>query len=313
MKLSVSLGYWQDRPPEEALATAIHADRLGYPELWLGEMATYDAFALATAVGLRTTQIGLTVGPLAVSVRDPMSIARGAASVAALTGRRVDVAIGTSSPVVVSAWHGRDRSRAGRALQESAVVLRQLLDGEKSDFAGSVVSSSGYRLRLAPPKSSLTIAAFGAGAVKTAALYGDRLVLNLLTPASAGALVSRFRSESLGPVAAWLATAVDPAPDAIEQLRRGVVPYLAAPGYGEMFIEAGFGSVVRFARTGPHPRALLDAVPVELVKTVCLLGSADEIRARIAEYEAAGVAEIALVPSSVDSDPGGARTLAGLR
>ncbi|WP_157978423.1 LLM class flavin-dependent oxidoreductase, partial [Nocardia aurea] len=133
-RLSVSLGFWQDRPPGEALLTARAADRLGYDELWVGEMATYDAFALAAVLGTETRRVGLTVGPLAVAVRDPMTIARGVASVADLTGRRVGVAIGTSSPVVVAQWHGRDRSRSVTRLRESAVVLRELLDGGRPSF-----------------------------------------------------------------------------------------------------------------------------------------------------------------------------------
>src|SRR5687768_4176655 len=103
----VALGYWQDADPLEALLTAELADGLGYRELWLGEMATFDAFALATAVGLRTSSIGLTVGPLAPAVRDPAGLAMGVASVAALVGRPVQLAIGSSSPVVVEQWHGR--------------------------------------------------------------------------------------------------------------------------------------------------------------------------------------------------------------
>jgi probable F420-dependent oxidoreductase len=313
MKFSVSLGYFQDRPPGEAVETAVHADRLGYPEIWLGEMATYDAFALAVAVAARTSQIGLTIGPLPVAVRDPMTIARGVASVADLTGRRVDVAIGTSSPLVVESWHGRSRARSSLALRESAVALRQLLDGDKVGVPGEVVSSKSYRLRLNPPKSTLTVAAFGPSAVRTAALYGDRMVLNLLTPASAAELVARFRTWSNAPVAAWVSTAVDPADDAIEQFRRGLVGYLAAPGYSEMFIAAGFGDVVAFAQTRPHPRELLAAVPRELVASVCLIGGEAEIKAGMAAYQVAGVDEIAIVPSCVDSDPGGARTLERLQ
>ncbi|MCZ4098822.1 LLM class F420-dependent oxidoreductase [Streptomyces sp. SID13666] len=319
MKLSVSLGYWQDRPPEEALLTAAAAERNGYEELWLGEMATYDVFALATAVGLRTGSIPLTVGPLAVAVRDPMTIARGAASVAALTGRRVDVAIGSSSPVVVEQWHGRSHRRSGVALRESATALRQLLDGERTTSEGEVVRTSGYRLRLPAPKSQLTVAAFGPAAVRTAAAFADRMVLNLLTPASAAKLVGRMReeAEALGRpsprVAAWVTAAVDPSPEAVEQLRRGVVGYLAAPGYAEMFIEAGFGDVVEFARSRPHPRELLAAVPAELTAAVGLVGDLGAVRARLAEYAAAGVDEVAVVASSTDADPGGERTLALLR
>jgi probable F420-dependent oxidoreductase len=313
-RLSVALGLWQDRPPGEALTTAILADRLGFDELWIGEMATYDAFALATSIGARTGRIALTVGPLAVAVRDPMTIARGVASVADLTGRRVDVAIGTSSPVVVAEWHGRDRRRSATALRESATVLRQLLDGEKAAFAGEVVRTRGYRLRLDPPKSELTVAAFGPAAVATAAL-ADRMVLNLVTPQSAASLVEQVRAEAAAAgraaprVAAWVCAAADPSPAAVEQLRRAMVGYLAAPGYADMFSAAGFADVVRFAQTRPHPRELLAAVPQELVAAVGLVGDAAAVRARLAEYAAAGVDEVAIVPASLDEDPGGEHTL----
>jgi probable F420-dependent oxidoreductase len=309
LSLSVSLGLWQDRPAEEALLTARAADDLGYPELWVGEMATYDAFALATAIGLATTRIRLTVGPLAVAVRDPMMIAMGAASVAGLTGRQVDIAVGTSSPLVVEGWHGRSRAGSATVLRESVEALRPLLDGERSGFAGSSVASSGYRLRLPAPRSRLSVAAFGPSAVRTAGL-ADRMVLNLVTPASAERLVARLRAVNPATtVAAWVPAAVDPDREAVDRVRRAVVGYLPAPGYGEMFAEAGFADVVEFARTGPHPRDLLAAVPDELAASIALLGDADAVTARLSAYAAAGVQEVAVVPVSTDRDPGGAATL----
>ena len=51
MTIGVVLPYWPDRPAGEALEVATVADELGYDELWVGEMATYDAipdFLLAT-------------------------------------------------------------------------------------------------------------------------------------------------------------------------------------------------------------------------------------------------------------------------
>lgn len=310
--LSVSLGLWQDRPAEEALLTAQAADELGYPSLWIGEMATYDAFALATAIGAATSWIRLTIGPLAVAVRDPMMIAMGAASVAGLTGRQVDVAVGTSSPLVVEGWHGRSRARSATALREAVEALRPLLDGERSDFAGSCVASSGYRLRLPAPRSRLSVAAFGPSAVRTAAM-ADRMVLNLITPASAGRLIAQLRAVNPAvSVAAWVTAAVDPDREAIDRSRRAVVGYLPAPGYGEMFAEAGFADIVEFARTRPHPRELLAAVPDELVASVGLLGDVDAIGARLSAYAAAGVDEVALVPVSTDRDPGGVATLKAL-
>ena len=127
---------WQDRPAGEVVRTAQAADELGYGEIWIGEMATFDAFALGAVVAERTERAALTVGPLAVAVRDPVMIAMGAGSLAELTGRTVNVALGSSSPVVVEQWHGRRQERTARALAESATAVRTLLAGaiREDDF-----------------------------------------------------------------------------------------------------------------------------------------------------------------------------------
>lgn len=315
---SVVLGYWQDRPPEENVTIAANADALGYGELWLGEMATYDAFALATAVGLQARHLTLTIGPLAVAVRTPMTMAMGVASVASLTGRPVRLGLGTSSTVVVERWHGRRRERSVTALAEAAQATRALLDGEKADVAGSVVSSRGYHLRLPAPGAHLSIAAFGDGALRVAAHHADRVVLNMVSPA----MVARFRRDldalttAAGrprlPIAVWLATAVDPTDETVAQGLRGKVSYLAAPGYGEMFAAEGFGDVVALARSGASPRDVLAALPPELLMATGLVGDEAAVRARLAAYHQAGADEICIVPATA-GDPGGRRTLEALR
>jgi probable F420-dependent oxidoreductase len=319
-RLSVSLGLWQDRPAAEVVRTAEAADALGYGEIWIGEMATFDAFALGAVVAERTARAALTIGPLAVAVRDPVMIAMGAGSLAELTGRTVNVALGSSSPVVVEQWHGRRQERTALALAESAAAVRTLLAGGKADVRGEVISTRGFRLRTRAPGTPLTIAAFGRGALRVAARQADRMVINLVTPKSAARLVQMLHDECrvagrpVPPVAVWLAAVAvpdggAPAAQALEQLRRGLVAYLSAPGYGEMFAEAGFEDVVRFARTGPRPGELLAAIPAELVGHVSLVGDERAVRTRMAEYANAGVDEVALVPGSSDADPAGVATL----
>jgi probable F420-dependent oxidoreductase len=315
VRLEVALGLWQDRPAAEVIDTALLADSLGFPRVWIGEMATWDAFALGTHIGARLRQAGLVLGPFAVAVRDPAMIAMGAASVAALTGRPVSVALGTSSPVVVEGWHGRDRARSAVALDESARAVRILLDGGKAEVDGQVVRTTGYRLRLEPPRSELVIAAFGPRAIAAAARHADRMVLNLLDPEAVHTLVSllRLKSATLGRpcprVAVWTCCAIDPRDAALGQLRRGVVGYLAAPGYSDMFRRAGFGDLVDYARTRPHPADLLARIPAELNRVVGLVGSPAEVSARIKEYAAAGADDLVLVPAATDDDPAGEHTL----
>src|ERR1700754_2218712 len=172
MRLSVSLGLWQDRPAAEVVRTAQAADALGDGEIWIGEMAPFDAFALGAVVAEQTSRASLTIGPLAVAVRDPVMIAMGAGSLTELTGRTVNVALGSSSPVVVERGHGRRQERTALALAESAAAVRTLLAGGKADVRGEVISTRGFRLRTRAPGTPLTIAAFGRGAVRAAGAPG---------------------------------------------------------------------------------------------------------------------------------------------
>ena len=317
MRFSVVTPLWQDRPASENMEVAINADRLGYPELWIGEMATYDAFAFATAVGHRTEQIALNIGPLAVSVRTPMTMAMGIASVADLTGRKASLALGASSTVVVEEWHGRHRVRTAKHLDETAQIVRGLLQGEKVGFSGELAACKGYRLRLDAVDSPLTVAAFGPAAVRVAGRRADRMLLNMVTPASLARLrehLAAAAAEAGRPtpqVAVWLTCAIDPGPAAIQQLLRAIVGYLAAPGYAEMINEAGFADLVAFARTRPHPKELLAAMPDELLAAIGLVGSEAAIGERLEQYRAAGADEVCLVPATAD-DPAGLRTLTSM-
>jgi probable F420-dependent oxidoreductase len=296
MRLSVVLGEWLDHPINADLEVAVLADRLGYPEVWVGEMAKLDAPAMGAAIMARTERIEVCLGPMAVTVRSPVQMALAAATVASASGdRSVHVALGTSSTVVAT-WHERDRRGAADQLARSAVEVRALLNGERV---------RGFRLREPPPRSSVTVAAFGPRAVAAAA-GADRMVLNMVTVEVASRLAP------LHPHAAvWLAAAIDPSPDERRWLTLGYVGYLGAPGYAEMFCEAGFGDLVEFARTRPHPRELAERIPDELLDAVALVGDEAHIRSRIDQYAAAGIDEIGLVIPPLDLPTGGT-TLAAL-
>ncbi|APA99540.1 hypothetical protein NS506_05494 [Nocardia seriolae] len=163
-KLSVSLPYWQNRPPLDALAVAEAAEKLAYHRLWIGEMATFDAFALATAIGRSPGRMPLCLGPLPIGVRTPATIAMGAATVAALTGRPVDLALGTSSTVLVRDWHGRRRHRTARHLDETTRIVGALLAGEKVEYDGLIERTRGFRLRLPALRPTRAHAVLGSGA-----------------------------------------------------------------------------------------------------------------------------------------------------
>jgi probable F420-dependent oxidoreductase len=310
--------FWLDRPQVEAVDIAVEAARNGYQTMWLGEMASFDAFALATAVGLRAPGLALKVGPLAIGVRSPVALALGLASVSALTGARADLALGASSPEIVSGWHDRPWSAIAPRARETVHAVRLLLAGERVDYRGEHVRTHGFRLSQPQPEAKISLAAFGPQMTRVAATVADQVVLNLVTPervAQVRELVEREAracDRAAPEIAVWVAVALDPGAATLAQLAAQTAVYLRPPGYGEMFAELGFGSLVARARSGARRSELASEVPVELLREVCAVGSQTEVRARLDSYRAAGATHIGIVPATAE-DPAGGRLLAALR
>jgi probable F420-dependent oxidoreductase len=317
-ELQVVAPFWLDRPDNEAVEIAVEAWRNGFGAMWLGEMATFDAFALATAVGLRTPGLALKIGPLAVGVRSPVALALGLASVATLTGAHADLALGASSPDIVSGWHDRPWAAVASRARETVEAVRSILAGERAAYSGEHVRTHGFRLSQPQREAKISLAAFGPSMTRVAAAYADEIVLNLVTPervARVRALVdaqARTRDRPPPEIAVWVTVALDPGAQTLAQMAAQLAVYLRPPGYGEMFTELGFGALVDRARAGAKRRELAEEITTELLRQVCAVGSDEQIRARLSSYRAAGATRIGIVPATAE-DPGGHRVLAALR
>ncbi|CAM3339595.1 LLM class F420-dependent oxidoreductase [Mycobacterium intermedium] len=312
--IEVVLPFWLDRPDLEAVHIAMAALDAGFNALWIGEMATFDAFALATAIGQRTSELTLKIGPLPVGVRSPVSLALGASSVAALTGSRVDIALGASSPAIVAGWHDRPWAHHVPVMRETIECLRSILTGARTDYSGQHVLSHGFRLRTPCPDTRIALGAFGSGMIRLAAQHADEVALNLSTPARVAQVraaldAAAARAGRAAPrLTVWVPVAVEPGDAAHAQLAAQLAVYLAPPGYGEMVSALGFEDLVRRARSGAARRELAAAVPIELLNQVCALGTADLVAARLRDYHEAGADCVAVVPSTIE-DPGARTTL----
>jgi probable F420-dependent oxidoreductase len=308
------LPFWLDRPDEEALDIALEVRRAGLGTLWIGEMATFDAVALATAIGHRAPGLRLKIGPLAVGVRSPVSMSLAVSSVATLTGSVVGLALGASSPLIVSGWHDRDWSRSASRMRETVECLREILAGEPSAYDGHQVRTHGFRLRRAQPETRISVAAFGPAMTRVAARHADEVVLNLVSPERVGTVRATVDTEAAAAgrtapgLAVWVPVALEPGDDAREQLGGQLAVYLGAPGYGEMFSALGFSELVDRARQGARRSELARSIPFELLEQIGAVGTIEDVVARISAYHDAGADVVGVVPSTAE-DPGGRRVL----
>jgi probable F420-dependent oxidoreductase len=309
-RIAATLPFWLDRPDLEAVQIAEAVNEVGLTGLWIGEMTTFDAFALATAIGMRTPGLRLKLGPLPVSVRTPAAIALGTSSVASLTGCEIDVALGASSPMIVSGWHDRDWLHSAARMGETIDCLRAILRGERADYDGRHVRSHGFRLRSPLPGTRIGIGAFGPTMTRLAAEIADEVVLNLSSPQR----VARVRKQINDYAAAvdrkpphltvWVPAALRPGEAALRQTAKQLAIYLAPPGYGEMFSELGFPGLVEKARSGARRSELAAAIPFELTEQLGAMGSPQQIADRLHAYLDAGADTVAVVPVTAE-DPAG--------
>jgi probable F420-dependent oxidoreductase len=311
--IEVVLPFWLDRPDVEALEIVQAVGDAGLTGLWIGEMASFDAFALATAVGSRAPGLRLKVGPLPISVRNPVAVALGASSVATLTGCQIDIALGASSPVMVAGWHDREWSHSAARMRETIECLRPILRGERTEYDGRYVRSHGFRLRHPLPHTSIGVGAFGPVMTQLAARFADEVVLNLASPQR----VSQVRQQIGHHAAAgrtpphltvWVPVAVRPGEAALRQLANQLAVYLVPPGYGEMFCELGFADFVERARGGARRSELAAAIPLELAEPLAALGTPDQVAARLQAYLQAGADTVAVIPVTAE-DPAGRAAL----
>jgi probable F420-dependent oxidoreductase len=304
------LPFWLDRPDEEAVQIAQAASQAGLTGLWIGEMASFDAFALATAIGTRTHGLRLNVGPLPISVRTPVAIALGASSVASLTGCEIDIALGASSPAIVTGWHDREWQHGAARMRETIECLRPILRGERTNYAGRYIRCNGFRLRNPLPHDRIGIGSFGPAMTRLAAELADEVVLNLSSPQRVAEV--RQRIDDLAAAAdrtpphltVWVPAALRPGEPSLRQAANQLAVYLAPPGYGEMFSDLGFPELVERARNGARRSELAAAIPVELAEQLGAFGTPDQVTSRLQAYLHAGADTVAVVPVTAE-DPAG--------
>ncbi len=183
-------------------------------------------------------------------------------------------------------------------------------------MAGKAIKIDGFRLdmRLDTPPP-IHIAAQGETMLRTAGEIGDGLVTNFIAPDKLPQMLAHVhegakaagRNAGHFDVVCRIMAAVDEDEGVVVPLmRRALTAYLTVPQYNKFFQEIGYDNEARLAmdawKAGDRKKAV-SAVPDEMVDSIFLIGSADKCRARLKEYEKAGVTATALQLSSFAATP----------
>jgi len=292
--------------PQEAVALVRRAEELGYHSVWLGETWGRESFTQLTWLAAHTHTIKLGTGIVNVWSRSPALIAQTAATLDELSGGRLILGLGSSGPIVIENWHGIPYRKPLQRTREYVEIIRLALAGERVNYQGEFFHLSRFRLDMKPLRREIPIyiAALGPENIRLAGeladgwipiwFWADRLE-EMRGYLAAGAQARGRRPEDIT-IAPYVLTCV--ADGDLEEVRRlaraHVAYYVGGMGdyYNNLVRRYGFqreARAIKEAWSRGDRQEAASQVSDELLRAVTNIGSAQECRQRLADYQARGV------------------------
>ena len=309
MKLGLSLGYWGSRPLDRFIELARRAEELGFDIVCTSDAYGSDAFTPLAAIAAQTSRIRLGTAIMQISARTPACAAMTALTLDHISNGRLCLGIGVSGPQVVEGWYGQPFRKPLERTREWLAIFRQIIaretpvtfegqqyqlpyQGPGATGQGKALMSITHPLRREIP---VFLGAEGPKNVELAAtsfdgwfpfmmppdrfdIYGDSLA-----KAKPGFEVLQSVSFSLtaDPVAALL------------PIKKTLALYIGGMGSKEenfhkrVVERAGYAEAAQKIQdlwlAGRQQEAVM-AVPDELADALSLVGSRDELRAKLARW-----------------------------
>lgn len=287
------------RSLDQAVARVRLAEELGYDAAYCTHIAGRDSLTVLTAYALATSRIRVGTGVIPIYTRTPASMAQVAATIADLSGERLNLGLGVSHRPVVEGWFGQTIDRPVAEMKEYVRIVRAILAGE--DPPAGEKWRTGFRLMgLGPfPGTPIYGSALSPGMLRAVGEVCDGVVLWLCNPDYIRDVVipevatGRERAgrtlEGFDVVAAVPAACTDDRGAAYDAMRRDLLPYFGLPFYRAMLERSGFGdAIAAFDAAGGDPAAMQAAIPDAFLDVLTAVGDEEAVRAGVRRYADAG-------------------------
>ena len=141
---------------------------------FLDDKPFLDPFALACALGVRTSSIRFVTFVVKLPIRHPVLVAKQAATAAVMTGNRFLLGVGTSPWPEDYAILGVPWERRGRRMDEELDVIRGLTAGGYFEYHGEVFDIPAVKMAPVPTEPiPILLGGHGEAALRRAARMGD--------------------------------------------------------------------------------------------------------------------------------------------
>ncbi len=303
---------------------AREAERLGYESAWVTEVAGPDAVTVMAAAAGATSRIKIATGIVPIFARDPYLMAMTFHSLQDLSDGRMVAGFGTSTPAIITGWHGLPFGRPLAKTRAYVGLLRQLLAGERVKSEGEFTLRGAALRGAVKTPVPIYLAALNDGMLELAGEVADGVILNFPTMGYAEralatigrGLAKAGRTRESIDIVANFRTGIGEFDAIAGPLRRELITYYLAPVYQKVFRADGYGSslenVTGLWAAGDRAEAVT-SIPDMFVDDHAVIGTAEECAAKVTRFLELGIDRAVLFPVVADGPGAGERYLETMR
>ena len=286
---------------EETVTMIQWAEDHGITDGWFSDAGAPDSLTLIAAVAHHTRSLRIGVAVTPVYTRTPAVLAATADVISQVLPGRFVLGLGSSSQTIMGGWNGIPLDRPLTRVRETAIMVRSMLSGEKSDFDLDTLSSKGYRQAPAENPPPIYLAALRPKMIEMAAEVGDGVIFNLWPRGALPRMMDHVKRgaeqagkdwQSVEVVNRAMVLVTDDKAHGRNLFRAIFAPYYATPVYNKFLAWAGYEEAAAAIREGWAARdreKTAGALSDEMVDEIAIIGSEAEVQDRIREGAQGGI------------------------
>ena len=264
--------------------------------IWIPETWGMDCCSVMSAVSqiAKKPKIGSSI--MNIYSRSPALVAMTASTIDVISGGRMIIGLGTSSPAIVEDWHGARFLQPVARMREYVEIIRLVLSEKKCNYEGKFFQLKNFTLLVSKPRKEIPIylAAINRKMVDLTWEIADGAILYLRPLAELKNTIPKMQNKRKIDVACQLITSVSADADKSILRAKKTLAFYVSVGkiYREFLAQNGFEKEIQaifdeYKKSGLKENHI--HVSDKMLSELAICGTPDDGRKQLLRFATAGI------------------------
>ena len=268
--------------------------------LWIPESWGRESFSSLGAISQITKNVRLGTSIIGIYSRTPAITAMAATTLDMLSGNRIVIGLGASTPAIVENWHGVHFDMPARRMKEYIELVRLMTQGEKVDYSGKFFKIKNFKMLHQPQRKHIPIfmAAVNKKMISITSDLADGILLYLRPFEELNKIAYELKQATKGKAfeiaCSFICAVSNKEPQKARDRAAVTLAFYVAVGkyYSNFLAENGFKAEVQeiieeYKKSGAETAAKF--VSDKMLNSLAICGSSEECRESLSKFVSTGI------------------------